>query len=110
MLFMALYQVVDGIMVGRSLGPEALASVNILYPVIAVFIGLAVMIGVGGHARIAVLLGAGETMRARRVLGLVTALGAARGITGTLIIAVAPAAAGAPGTSGELGDLAGQCC
>ncbi len=109
MLFMALYQVVDGIMVGRSLGPEALASVNILYPVIAVFVGLAVMIGVGGNARIAVLLGAGETMPARRVLGLVIALGTVLGLVGTLIIIIAfPQLLSILGTSGELGNLAGQ--
>lgn len=109
MLFMALYQVVDGIMVGRSLGPEALASVNILYPIIAVFIGLAVMIGVGGNARIAVLLGAGDTMQARRVLGLVVALGSTLGVAGSLIIFFAfPQLLSILGTSGELGDLAGQ--
>lgn len=32
MLFMALYHMADAMMVGRSLGPDALASVNILYP------------------------------------------------------------------------------
>jgi Na+-driven multidrug efflux pump len=56
MLFIAFYQTVDGIMVGRRLGPEALASVNILYPVVAVFAALAVMLAVGGNARVAVLL------------------------------------------------------
>lgn len=40
MLFMAFYQVVDGILVGRRLGPEALASINILYPILALFVGL----------------------------------------------------------------------
>ena len=34
MAFLALYQIVDGIMVGRSLGPEAMAAVNVLYPAI----------------------------------------------------------------------------
>jgi len=85
MLFMAFYHIADAIMVGRALGPEALASVNILYPIMALFIGLAAMIGVGGNARVAVLQGAGQTDQARRVLGLVIALGAGLGITGSLI-------------------------
>jgi len=75
MLFLALYQIVDGIMVGRSLGPEAMASVNVLYPLVALVSGLAVMIGTGGNARIAVLLGAGKQKEAGRVLGMIVALG-----------------------------------
>lgn len=89
MLFMALYHIADAIMVGRSLGPEALASVNILYPIMALFIGLAVMIGVGGNARVAVLQGAGQPEPSRRVLGLVIALGVGLGLLGSLIVALA---------------------
>lgn len=85
MLFMALYHIADAVMVGRSLGPEALASVNILYPIMAFFIGLAAMVGVGGNARVAVLQGAGKTGAARRVLGLVIALGTGLGIVGSLV-------------------------
>lgn len=85
MLFMAFYHIVDAIMVGRSLGPEALASVNILYPILALFIGLAAMIGVGGNTRVAVLQGAGKTLEARRALGLVIALGSGLGLLGSMI-------------------------
>ncbi len=85
MLFMAFYHIADAVMVGRSLGPDALASVNILYPVMALFIGLAAMIGVGGNARVAVLQGAGKSGEARRVLGLVIALGTGLGIAGSLL-------------------------
>lgn len=85
MLVMAMYQMVDGVMVGRRLGPEALAAVNILYPVIALLVGLAVMIGVGGNARVAVLLGAGKTREARGVFSLAVALGAGVGLSGTVV-------------------------
>ena len=84
MLFLALYQIVDGIMVGRSLGPEAMASVNVLYPLVALVSGLAVMIGTGGNARIAVLLGAGKQKEAGRVLGMIVALGIGLGVAGSL--------------------------
>lgn len=84
MMFMAFYQIVDGIMVGRRLGPEALASINLLYPIIALIIGLAVMIGTGGNARLAVLLGAGKVTQARQTLGLIALLGTILGILGSL--------------------------
>ncbi|PKM66956.1 MAG: multidrug transporter MatE [Firmicutes bacterium HGW-Firmicutes-2] len=84
MMFMAFYQIVDGIMVGRRLGPEALASINLLYPIIALIVGLAVMIGTGGNTRLAVLLGAGKITQARQTLGLITLLGTILGILGGL--------------------------
>ena len=68
---------------GRRLGPDALVSVNILYPVLAVNVGLAVMLGVGGNSRLANLLGRGEVGQARRVLGLICSLGLALGILGS---------------------------
>ncbi len=88
MLVMALYQIVDGAMVGRRLGPDALAAVNILYPVIALLVGLAVMIGVGANAKVAVLLGAGRTIEARGVFSLAAALGTGLGVVGTVVVIV----------------------
>jgi putative MATE family efflux protein len=109
MLFMALYQAVDGMLVGRRLGPEAMASVNVLYPVLAVFVGLAVMIGVGGNARVAVLLGAGQTRQASRTLGLIVTFGAGLGVTGSLLIRLFfPQILQVLGTSGTLGAFAGE--
>jgi putative MATE family efflux protein len=84
LLVMTAYQVTDGIMVGRSLGHEALAAVNVIYPVVALLVGLAVMLGTGANARMAVLLGAGQTAEARKVLGFVLALGSGLGMIGTL--------------------------
>ena len=50
LMMMTAYQVTDGIMVGRSLGHEALAAVNLIYPVVAILVGLAVMLGTGASA------------------------------------------------------------
>ncbi len=88
MLIMALYQIVDGIMVGRRLGAEALAAINILYPVLALIVGLAVMIGTGGSVRIAVQLGRGNTKAANKTLGLVTLAGIGLGIMGALVFGI----------------------
>lgn len=109
MLFMALYQSIDAMLVGRRFGPEALASVNILYPILAVFVGLAVMIGVGGNAKIAVLMGAGEIKRASQILGLIVVLGAGLGIVGSITVKIFfPQILTALGTSGTLGVFAGE--
>ncbi len=108
MLFMAFYQITDGIMVGRSLGPEAMASVQVLYPVVALLSGLAVMIGVGGNARIAVLLGAGKNREAGRVLGLIISLGIGLGVLGSAAaVLLMPQLLSLLGTSGTLGNFAG---
>ena len=86
MFMSALYQIIDGIMVGRRLGPDALAAVTIAYPVIALLVGLAVMIGTGGNARIAVLLGRRRPVAARRVLSLLVALGCGLGVGGGILV------------------------
>ena len=104
MLFMAFYQIVDGMMVGRRLGPEALASVNVLYPILALLVGFGVMIGVGGNARIAVLLGGGQNREAGRVLGLVVLLAVGIGLVGTVaVLLLMPMILTMLGTSGSLG-------
>ncbi len=106
MLVMALYQVVDGIMVGRRLGPDALAAVSIGYPVIALFVALAVMLGAGGNARIAVLLGSGEVSAARRVLSALVVLAVALGITGTVVVlTMGRTLTGALGATAEVQEL-----
>jgi Na+-driven multidrug efflux pump len=86
MLVMSFYQIVDGIMVGRRLGAEALAAINILYPVIALLVGLAVMIGSGGIAKIAVLQGSGNIQEARKTLGLITIIGVGIGAVGSIAL------------------------
>ncbi len=110
MLFMALYQIIDGIMVGRRLGADALASINVLYPIFALMSGIAVMIGIGGNARIAVLLGAGDDKKASRILGLIVLIGVIIGILfGSLNLIFMPQILNLLGSfEGNLGVLAGQ--
>jgi Na+-driven multidrug efflux pump len=86
LLFMSAYQVVDALMLAQRMGANALAAVNIIYPVVALLVGLAVMLGVGGNARIAVLAGGGHIYKAGQILGLVICLGSGLGLAGSLII------------------------
>ena len=109
MMVLTLYQIVDGIFLGRKLGPEAMASVNLLYPILVIFIGLAVMIGVGGNARIGVLLGSGDRHHAGKTLSLILFLGLGLGIAGSLITALGlPYVPSLLGADGTLADFATQ--
>lgn len=65
MLVSSLYVVVDGIFVGRGVGPHGLAAINLIWPYIAVFIAAALMVGVGGAALCAHALGAGQPTEAQ---------------------------------------------
>ncbi|MGS0742534.1 MATE family efflux transporter [Glaciimonas sp. GG7] len=62
-----LYTFVDGIFIGRYLGSQSLAALNLLVPLIYVPYALSLMIGVGGATLIARLLGENRHDEARRV-------------------------------------------
>ena len=57
MAFGALYQVADGLFVGRFIGEDALAAVNLIMPIIMIVFGFANLIATGASVRISVLLG-----------------------------------------------------
>ncbi len=57
MVFGALYQIADGLFVGRFIGENALAAVNIVMPVIMMVFAFANMVATGASVRIAVFLG-----------------------------------------------------
>ncbi|MDF1618045.1 MATE family efflux transporter [Petrocella sp. FN5] len=86
MVMMGLYGIVDGILIGRRLGPGPMASINLLFPVLALTIGLATMVGVGGNAKISVLLGKGDKEKARGVFSVVLVLGVFIGLVSSLSI------------------------
>ena len=47
MIFSGLYSIADGIFVGRCIGSDALAAVNLVMPLIAISFALAELIAVG---------------------------------------------------------------
>lgn len=57
MAFGALYQIADGLFVGRFIGGDALAAVNLIMPIIMIVFGFANLIATGASARISILLG-----------------------------------------------------
>lgn len=54
LLVMALYGIIDGIFIGRGIGKDALAALNIGYPIINFANALSLMFGVGGSTLISI--------------------------------------------------------
>lgn len=57
MIFFSLYTMVDGMFVGKGVGPHALASVNLSMPYINMIFAFALMIAVGASTRITYYFG-----------------------------------------------------
>lgn len=60
MLISAFYVIVDGIFIGRGIGGDGLAAINLAYPVITLAISLSLMFGVGGATVISIKQGEGD--------------------------------------------------
>ena len=67
MAFGALYQIADGLFVGRFIGEDALAAVNLIMPIIMIVFGFANLIATGASVRISVLLGEKKRKEASKV-------------------------------------------
>ena len=66
-VFGALYSVVDGIFVGRYLGEDALAAINLIMPIIMIVEAISNMIATGASVNMSMLLGAQKREDASRV-------------------------------------------
>ncbi len=80
MVFMSLYTMVDGIFVANLIGTKALSAINIILPMITVFMAVGTMLGTGGNAICARLLGEGKSDEAKRKLTLFSVTGLTVGI------------------------------
>ncbi|OQX33676.1 MAG: hypothetical protein B0D91_13885 [Oceanospirillales bacterium LUC14_002_19_P2] len=60
MVVKSLYVMVDTIIVGRGVGPDALAALALTIPFFALFLALSLMIGVGGSALMSIRFGRGD--------------------------------------------------
>nr|WP_324253257.1 MATE family efflux transporter [Campylobacter volucris] len=65
--FIYLYIIIDGIFVGRYLGVDALAAMNLVMPFIMISFALADMIAIGSSVQISINLGKGKIEQTRRI-------------------------------------------
>lgn len=65
MIFTSLYSVVDGLFISNIVGSNALASINIIYPLVMVIASFGFMLGTGGGATISKTFGQGDTQKAQ---------------------------------------------
>ena len=70
MVFMSLYTSVDGIFVSHYISSNALAAVNLVYPVFSFALALSLMLAAGGNALIARWMGEGHLEHARQFFSL----------------------------------------
>ncbi|MEZ8726674.1 MATE family efflux transporter [Vibrio cyclitrophicus] len=80
MLVNGLYQVVDGIFIGRYVGADGLAGINVAWPVIGSILGIGILVGVGTGALVSIHQGEKDTQGAKQIL--------ATGLT--LLLAITP--------------------
>lgn len=67
MAFVSLYQIADGLFVGRFIGGDALAAINLIMPIIMIVFGFVNLIATGASVRVSVLLGAKKREEASQV-------------------------------------------
>jgi len=68
MLVNGLYQVVDGIFIGRYVGADGLAGINVAWPVIGSILGIGMLVGVGTGALVSIRQGEQDTQGAKQIL------------------------------------------
>ncbi|MFC2281358.1 MAG: MATE family efflux transporter, partial [Treponema socranskii subsp. buccale] len=61
--------VLDGVFVGRLVGPEALAGISVVLPPLLVLIGFALLCGTGAGSLLSIAIGAGDKDIQKKLLG-----------------------------------------
>lgn len=91
MLASSLYYLLEAILVGRVLGAEAFAGINLAMPFVIINFAVSDMIGVGSSVPIAIKLGRGENKEADSIFSAAIVMIIAAGvITGSLLYISAP--------------------
>lgn len=83
LVFMSMYQMVDGAFVSRFVGENALSALNIVYPVPSIIVAFSIMLATGGSAIIAKNMGEGKMKEARENFSFIIAVGLVLGVAFT---------------------------
>lgn len=68
LLFLGIQSVIDGIVLGRFVGANALASVNLVLPCYSLISAFAIVMGIGGQTLVSISLGKGGKQEANNAL------------------------------------------
>ncbi len=80
MIFMSTYTIIDGVFVAQLVGEDALAAINIVFPLFGIVFAVSLMFATGGNAIIARALGEGKVEEANQFLTVIYIVGGALGI------------------------------
>lgn len=88
MIFTSIYSVVDGLFVSNYAGKTALASINLVFPILMALSALGFMMGTGGSAIVAKTLGEGDHKKANEIFSLLVYTTAIGGVILSVIGAI----------------------
>lgn len=109
MLASALYQMMDGVFVGRFLGETPFAALNLTMPFVIINFALADLVGVGSSVPISVSLGRKKDKEANNIFTCACLMIFIAGIVmGVILFAAAPFLMKAMGAEGDFADFAVQ--
>lgn len=92
MMLTAFITIVDGFFMGNYVGKEGIAAVNLGLPIVYLYLGVGLMISIGGVAMAGMALGAGERETSNRIFRqtIVTVIGAALFISCVMLFCFSP--------------------
>lgn len=85
MVFSSIYGVVDGFFISNFIGAEPFAAINFVMPFLMIFGAVGFMMGTGGSAFVAFLLGVGDERKSKEIFSLIIYLLIGIGVFFTVI-------------------------
>ena len=94
MVFTSIYGVVDGLFVSNFVGGKEFAALNLIMPFIMIIGGMGFMVGTGGSALVAKILGSGDREKANKCFTMMIYFTIIMGVVLTIpgILFIRPAA------------------
>lgn len=86
MLLSGFYSIVDGLFVGNSVGNDALAAINLVYPIQVILNASAIGIGIGGAVALSYYSGKNENKKADQSLGSTITLLIVTGVVLSIVL------------------------
>lgn len=69
-MVMSIYTLTDAIVIGKGVGPDALAALSITTPLLCILMVMGILFGVGGSVQMSVHRGTGDYQKANRFFTL----------------------------------------